>query len=587
MTRCAIRLCLALALLTTAACDRPPAPVLAQPDDEPRRRAEAEAEGPAAAAEASKAPTNDPADAAINDKPAGDASAAVDSPSADETATAAQPQPENVAAAAMQPAAGEEMADGAAKPGADAEPATVAEPIADATQHDAGYRILTPTTAGPLLVELRIYIGDRPLNVALANFLTERLTAADQDGNGRTRWQEWFDASANYDTTGVPRVEAGQQRDLIRQYDTNRNGHAEADEVARLLARDGGVTAAFALTGTHAFRNRNRTDSALFQLLDRDGDRRLTHQERLAAPERLRLLDQDGDDLLAAGEMAAMQPAGDPPWRRGNAGGRSDTALALSGFTDWSMLGYAVAGMRGSAGASSKVAGFRPSDLIDQLDADGDGAFNRQETQSLQTVPPHLRIEVHLSAPGDHQPPRISLTHWPDALQKSSIDVDAGGRLTLTMPRLRWTLRVEDAAASEAASVWMYQLRGRASERPDALAAWLDGDQDSRLSTREIEGAAERLGEMELAGDAALSTDEIPDAYQVMLIRSNPQQDDVRFSAPPDSTAHRASRPSWATAMDANGDGDISKNEFLADPAQFHLLDVNHDGFLDAVEIQP
>ena len=39
--------------------------------------------------------------------------------------------------------------------------------------------------------------------------------------------------------------------------------------------------------------------------------------------------------------------------------------------------------------------------------------------------------------------------------------------------------------------------------------------------------------------------------------------------------------------MDYNGDGDISRREFLGTPRQFEELDTDQDGFLTAEEVAP
>jgi Ca2+-binding EF-hand superfamily protein len=42
--------------------------------------------------------------------------------------------------------------------------------------------------------------------------------------------------------------------------------------------------------------------------------------------------------------------------------------------------------------------------------------------------------------------------------------------------------------------------------------------------------------------------------------------------------------PAWLSAMDRNGDGEISRREFLGTPEQFARFDANDDGYLESAE---
>ncbi len=45
-----------------------------------------------------------------------------------------------------------------------------------------------------------------------------------------------------------------------------------------------------------------------------------------------------------------------------------------------------------------------------------------------------------------------------------------------------------------------------------------------------------------------------------------------------------ADAPAWMTAMDRNGDGELSRREFLGSSRQFAAIDRNADGVIDASE---
>ena len=50
--------------------------------------------------------------------------------------------------------------------------------------------------------------------------------------------------------------------------------------------------------------------------------------------------------------------------------------------------------------------------------------------------------------------------------------------------------------------------------------------------------------------------------------------------------SERANAPSWFVHADYNGDGEVSRREFVASPEQFSSLDRNHDGYIDLEEAE-
>ena len=130
------------------------------------------------------------------------------------------------------------------------------------------------------------------------------------------------------------------------------------------------------------------------------------------------------------------------------------------------------------------------------------------------------------------------------------------------------------------------------SEQGRAIFGILDRDRDLRLSARELMRTVDRVISWDSDGDGRVSADEIPYHLQVTITRG--ELSGLAFngaagavpvlqamsSLPPRLTVG----PEWFRLMDRNGDGDISRREFLGSREQFDTLDRDQDGLIDAKE---
>jgi Ca2+-binding EF-hand superfamily protein len=135
------------------------------------------------------------------------------------------------------------------------------------------------------------------------------------------------------------------------------------------------------------------------------------------------------------------------------------------------------------------------------------------------------------------------------------------------------------------------------SSESKGLFEMLDTDGDGRLSVREMRNAIKLLDKLDRAGNGYISRNSIPRTSQVTF-RMGPAdgtQRQVRRAQtlalqrganPPRQQAPPARGPEWFRKMDRNGDGDVSRREFLGTDAQFKEIDTDGDGLISPEEAE-
>ncbi len=529
-----------------------------------------------------------------------------------------------------QPQVGEEVLSAIANDGTDRDTQKAETP------ERAPYRLLLPTTAGPLLVDLDIHVDGRPLAEVFDRRIESIAEAARGDAADLT-WHGLFKyIEANPQPFGRSRIDAQQYRNMIQMYDRNRNKQPDAEEIALFLFRDSGFSGPFRMVGTNFFRQMNRSQSPLFKALDQNGNRILEPDEIEIAYQSLGQLDRNGDRRLDAAEVMTP-PRGNgsinDAWSNRHTSRWGDVAMDLGGFVDWSMVSYSLdeAPRQGVFHAGPNA--------IDGLDRDGDETIDQDESQGILEVPADIRMQIQFDSTRSSEPQievvvpdreeavvventatkdrvRIAserfqliamvrdLRRHTDTIPQeafAAIDANKDGGLDETeIPtgvlreysfedldqdndgKLTHRELVEGMRAVD--PIWTSQVRARGAEAPDAVFTWLDRDDNGLLSTRELLGCQERLLKL-AAPTGSLRATDFPDTYLIQFGRSDPQQQEQLFALA--TTRVQADRPwpRWAESMDANRDGDISREEFLGQPEQFDPLDQNGDGFLSGFEL--
>jgi len=157
-------------------------------------------------------------------------------------------------------------------------------------------------------------------------------------------------------------------------------------------------------------------------------------------------------------------------------------------------------------------------------------------------------------------------------------DANADGKLTKA--ELKAYLALVKAGAGT-------QLTLSLTNNGQGLFQALDSNGDGQLSVRELRSAWERLKEFDRDKDGAISKKEFPQQYTLAVARSGSYfyAGGTGMSGP---TMVRTPNkgPIWFRKMDRNGDGDVSRTEWLGTKEDFDKIDTNGDGLISLEEAE-
>lgn len=386
------------------------------------------------------------------------------------------------------------------------------------------------------------------------------------------------------------------------------------------------------------------TESLLNHLHAGNGNR--TGSQWLAPDAVLRQLDQNDDELIGPGELVAgLTYPGAAGTSFLSAPSPTDKPAQLSDSlpllllpankadTQWTVA-FVRRRDRDGDGRLNLDEARIPAETFRRLDSDHDGKLTPNELMGWRELEPDVCWKVRLGACAGGQP-MIQM------LAQGSADRQANGQpVALALDRFRLTLRADEGKVPE---MWQ-AARNRfltqfaladidhngfvgaarlASPRTDELhtllviadrdqdnqlsaaelAGWLelqdaiarayvlmtvldhgmglfeqiDADGDGALSVRELRSAWSRLQKDGCISDGQFERDKLPRQIRITVSRGYPQ-----------SLLNHAPRPgpAWFQAMDRNGDGDISRKEWIGKPELFDQLDADHDGLISPDEAQ-
>ncbi len=523
--------------------------------------------------------------------------------------------------------------------------ATDAQAPEDESENDAiaiePERFVLLTAGGPLIVHVEVTIDGQPQRAAADEALAAAMKVAEDGTAAEPAWSSLVEHPkfTSGELGNMALADATARTRAARDYDANNDQRVQRAELAAFLSRDtsGGQGSAIRWIADRVAHE--KWSSPLFVLLDADGDGRLTLDECAAAPVRLRSRDVDDNDAVT---LADFRP---PELPRSMANYRTDPpptrGYALQQYALDSLY-YTLSELyNANYGLMAEQFEFAP-DLFSLLDVDQSGRVEQRELAGLLEARPDLLVRASFATDA---PPKLSLVKLADALSGAGANVevanerlliglngcqidfvavdaaDNAGRLAEAQGRFAaldvngdLALDAEELAASDPPVVVEFarldadgdgklavsealgaladpanyrdrQLHVLLGEQSDALFGWLDQRPDGRLTSRELSNAGQRLAQLDTNGDGLIAAGEIPERISC-VIQLGGAIDSRATTLPLPSAGSAVLRdvPRWLSAMDRNGDGEISRREFLGSAEQFDRLDTNADGFLDAAE---
>ena len=169
------------------------------------------------------------------------------------------------------------------------------------------------------------------------------------------------------------------------------------------------------------------------------------------------------------------------------------------------------------------------------------------------------------------------------------MDADGDGKVT-EKEMLAFFKKIEDVQAKAMVGCTSMTV----ADQGRGLFDLMDTNHDGRLSVREMRNAVKLIDALDRDGDGQLGKNEIPRSYTLTVQQGFMGADALNAQAaifsmfgggPP--PAPRSTRgPRWFREMDRNGDGDVSRREFLGSAEQFKRIDTDGDGLISVEEAE-
>lgn len=548
---------------------------------------------------------------------------------AKEEAAATEPAESAIVPIEVEPAKVEKVvpAENAITP---AEVAVKQEPTPPA-RHQVHFLILGDLA--PVFVRLQLFSDGKPIDEsarALANRIVEYLDKDQSQGIAEKEFAASILSSpmATGQETAAP---------SFAELDADSDGNLTVEELhAAITSR---------LPGTRLAQGQALDPRVLelFRYLDVNYDNALTQEEFVHSDESLGRFDLDDDELISIEELGGyLNPVmGQARMRDNETGPIRLLPLAASDRSTRKRLQYYK--------WTRDCLGFSAEDLS-KYDSDGNGELRDEELQTFLDDPlPHLDLVVRFGSRSDNES-AVEILSKPELLNAvfAKVQQPSDSAVIIELDSQQLTLRIRDDSQAnevihrlfrqqfvladrnknaylepdeypqgvpgltsfaeidrdgdekifETELIQFLEVQQEVGQLSSELAVSLfgrsifdmiDANRDHRLSRREIQTGATMLAGWDTDDDGRLMLAEIPRHYEVVVGRAQSAMLQA-VGTPIDRRLARAENepagPRWFQAMDTNGDGDVSRREFLGNAEQFDKLDRNGDQMLDAHEAE-